>query len=170
MRSSGARRADQQAVWADIDQKSRVLGTRSATHAMAEMYTTHKAALDEYLKAFVVEAGQAGVAFGIAGELLGMDFFHYPATLQRLFPKLLRGYALDAIADVNEAAKAPLALDSVSAFLRSVAIAETQVFPGTGKGQDVRLSGERVTGGALVVDGKVLHLSAFVLTPARSRA
>jgi hypothetical protein len=169
MRASGARRADQQAVWADIEAKSHRLGTRSATRAMAEMYGTHQRALDGYLNAFSVEPRQVGVAFGVAGRLIGVDVFHYHATFSDLFPKLLRGYALDAI-DTSGRQSEPLSKDGVSGFLSSVAAAEAHVYTATGLGQDVRLAGEGVTGGALVAEERVLHLSAFVHVAApRSR-
>lgn len=128
---------------------------------MTEMYGTHQQALDEYLKGFTVGPGQAGVAFGVAGRLLGVDLFHYPATFSKLFPKLLRGYALDAI-DVMSGDQKTLSKEGVGEFLRSVSAAEVHVFPATGLGQDVRLAGDGVTGAALVAEDRVLHLSAFV--------
>ncbi|HWQ00295.1 MAG TPA: DUF6569 family protein, partial [Vicinamibacterales bacterium] len=46
-------------------------------------------------------------------------------------------------------------------LLRRVAAAPEKRFPAIGLGEDVRLAGENVAGGALVVGGRLVHLSAF---------
>jgi hypothetical protein len=46
-------------------------------------------------------------------------------------------------------------------FLTAVRQATRERFKAIGLGEDVRISGDNVVGGALTVDGKVVHLVAF---------
>jgi hypothetical protein len=49
----------------------------------------------------------------------------------------------------------------VAEFLKSVADAKMSTFAGVGEGQDLRLEAEGLTGAALEVDERLIHLSAF---------
>jgi hypothetical protein len=51
----------------------------------------------------------------------------------------------------------------VDAFLKSITEAEAKEFDAVGEGHDVRLSGKELTGAALIVDKRVIHMSAFAV-------
>ena len=91
------RQSDQSAVWAELQQKAERMCAASPTSAMNAMYEKAAAPLEEYLRAFRWVEGQAGVAFGMGGQMVGLDLFDHAATMQRLFSKLLRSYALAAL-------------------------------------------------------------------------
>mgnify|MGYP001051795827 CR=1 FL=1 len=55
-------------------------------------------------------------------------------------------------------------------FLRWSLTAETETRPSVGTGEDYRLSSEKVTGFALCLDGKILHLSIFAKANGTGRA
>jgi hypothetical protein len=97
MRAHGTRRSDQSAVWNDIAAKASRLHADSPTQAMAAVYELHAVTTEEYVRAFDCVPLQAGVAFAIDGRVVGLDLFDHPHTLRRLFPKLVRSYALDAL-------------------------------------------------------------------------
>lgn len=72
------------------------------------------------------------------------------------------GYALDAIeTDVGK----PLAPseDEVRRFLDSVQAAAVERFTSLGEGEDIRLTGEGIAGGALATRGRVVHLAGFAV-------
>jgi hypothetical protein len=70
-------------------------------------------------------------------------------------------YALDAI-DWFDPEKEHKALKSrVTEFLGAGLTARTETRQSVGTGTDCRLSSEKLTGFALCLDGKVLHLSIF---------
>ena len=46
-------------------------------------------------------------------------------------------------------------------LLLEIAQAEAKTFPASGDGVDVRLTGANFTGAGLIVNGRVVHLSAF---------
>ena len=49
----------------------------------------------------------------------------------------------------------------MQAFLEEVCSADAQWFKAIGAGDDLRLAGDRISGGALVVENRVVHLSSF---------
>ena len=108
--------------------------------------------------------------FAIEGKVVGLELFDSPETLRKLFPKLLRSYGLDALdrarSDSAETRAHPIPTRAkAAAFLRKVAKAKDEEFPALGEGQDLRLTGPRLTGAALKVDGRLVHLSAFSVSP-----
>lgn len=168
MRATGARRSDQGQVWSDITDKFARLDSSSPTMAMADIYTQHETRLEDYVQAFAAQQGQLGAVFAIGGEIIGCDLFDCAATLSKLLSKLVRSYGLDAL-DVSDAnVPVPPSQEAVQTFLQGIARAEAQTFTALGEGEDVRLTGDHLAGGALIVEGRILHLSAFRLAEAET--
>jgi hypothetical protein len=165
MKSRGQRHSDQGAVWSDLDDKFGRLAASSPTSAMSDIYEQYTAKLEDYVKSFAPAEGQVGMMFAIDGKIVGFDLFDCAETLRKLFPKLTRSYALDAL-DASLAketeTKAPSA-DDAAEFLNVVARATLETFPAIGEGEDLRLSARDLTGAALAKKERVVHLSAFRL-------
>jgi ARG and Rhodanese-Phosphatase-superfamily-associated Protein domain len=171
MKSLGVHRSDQSEVWKNIDEKFQKLAAMSPTSAMSEIFDQHTAKLSEYERSFAPGAGQVGMMFAIDGRIIGFDLFDCPETLRKLFPKLIRSYALDAL-DASMAkkpvAKIPSAEDAFE-FLNRVGRAKQENFPAIGEGEDIRFSEGDLTGAALSKKGHVVHLSAFHLAEGTGR-
>lgn len=156
----GQARSDQGAVWASINEKMARLGTPSPTHAMEDIYVARRKGLDAFVAALRPEPEQTGAVFSLNGRVTGVELFDHPHAFAKMFPKLVRSWALDAIEDSQENIAAP-PTQAARAFLDLVAEAEMQTFDALGQGTDVRLSAAQVAGGAVVEAGRVVHLNAF---------
>jgi hypothetical protein len=169
LQSTGTRYSNQGAVWQDIDEKSRRLNTTSRTSAMAGIFEQHASALQEYVDSFKTEEGQVGAVFLIGGKVGGFELFDSPDTLQKLWPKLLRSYGLDALdravaaGEGDENPPPGVGTNKVEAFLQRLSGAESKPYPAVGEGEDIRLSSAGLTGAALAARGRVIHLSAFAI-------
>ncbi len=166
MKASGRRISDQQQVWNHINAKFDRLGSASPTSAMSDMYEQQSVRLEDYVRSFEPAGDQVGAVFAIEGKVAGLELFDSPETLRKLFPKLLRSYGLDALdrarPDATETRSHPIPTRAkATAFLRKVTAAKDEEFPSLGEGTDLRLTGPRLTGAALAVDGRLVHLSAF---------
>ncbi|MCY4264006.1 MAG: hypothetical protein OXE78_04025 [Gammaproteobacteria bacterium] len=159
MRTTGERRSHQGEVWREIREKSERLEAPSLTEAADAMYQTHRVNLDEYKRAFRAVDGQAGALFAINGETLGFDMFDSPATLARMFPMLVESFALDAIDSPMEERETPD--PEPENFLKQTASVGVEQFPAVGEGEDLRLEGNGLSGGALVARDRVIHLCVF---------
>jgi hypothetical protein len=165
--SRGDYSSDQRRLWDEIHAKQDILGTRSPTRAMEDCYRQRSGDIEDYVGAIRPQEAQAGAVFALDGRVVGAELFDHPETLAALMAKLVRSYALDAI----ETAGAPSAVpppEAARAFLDQVADARMEAFPALGMGEDVRISGTRLVGAALVEDGRLVHLSAFRLAEGQS--
>ena len=91
-------RPDLLQVWNDVDAMACDLRAPSATSAMDEVFRKHQTRLDDYVGGLPHVRDQVGGVFAIDGRVLGLELMDHPATMRKLLPKLIRSYALDAIA------------------------------------------------------------------------
>jgi hypothetical protein len=158
MVAGDGRQADQSAIWNEIALKSQRMGAYSATGAMKAIYDARGGAIDEYLRAFVRTEGQAGLIFSIGSEDMGLDLMDHPHAMSAMLPKLVRSYALDAIEAPHSA---PATTDAAKEFIRRIGEAEPLTRPAVGIGEDVRLSGDGISGAALWAEQRYVHICAF---------
>lgn len=159
MQDSGLRRSNQGEVWQDIEDMSERLQSPSPTGAMAAIFERHAVSLDDYARAFQASENQAGVAFAIGGCPVGFDLFDHPETLRKVFSKLVRSYAVDAL-DSGSGGQG-CDRDAFLAFLGSAANAPVFSAPAIGMGKDLRLRGPSVSGAALWAESRYIHFCAF---------
>ena len=162
MERSGSHASDQAFLWNDIARKRGRLSVSSRTEAMADLFEAHEGALVGYQHAFAPAPGQVGAVFAVDGMVRGVEILDSPATFAHFLAKLVGSYAMDAI-DTDEPVETTPTLDDAERFLSRVNAASAKSFPGLDKGEDVRLEGERLAGGALLAEGRVVHLAAFAL-------
>lgn len=158
----GSYDSDQGAVWTDIADTTVRTATISPTAASADVFETHRGRIDKVISAFGVEPEQVGAVFALGGRVVGADMFDCPATLRRLLPKLLRGYAVETLYGTDPVASAVSATaEAAQSFLEAVAASPYKSFRGVGAGHDLRFRTRGVSGGALAVKETVVHLVAF---------
>ena len=160
MQASGQRISDQGAVWSFISEKSARLGAASDTSAMSAMYERAGQPLEAFVSAFPAIDRQVGALFVINGQLAGFECFDASRTWRKLSSKLVRSYALDAVDRRQRDNGGATAVDGTG-LVASILESQGSAFPAIGEGEDVRLTGGRLAGAALVARGRVIHLSAF---------
>jgi hypothetical protein len=161
MNRSGSRRTDQGEIWQDIEIKANNLGVNSPTGAAAAIYEHNRSRLDRYREAFQPVANQTGALFAINGRAVGFDLFDSIKPLQTMLSGLVQSYALDAIDTDSDPAPAAAPTETAASMLADCAEAIANRFPAVGAGRDIRLQGNGVAGGGLVVEERVIHLCAF---------
>ncbi len=164
-RSDGSPTSDQGAVWDEVSRKLSAMGSASASQAFDQVYQDHATRLDDLAARLHPPAECHGVVFAVAGEIAGADLFDQPATLAKLWTKLVRSYALDAL-ETRASEVSPVTTDDASQWLRAAASAKAESYPSPGVGRDVRLEGPTLSGSALVVDEQAVHVELFAESPA----
>jgi hypothetical protein len=163
LRTHGDRQADQSQVWADVAAKAHDLHVDSATLAMSDIYLDRDAALESYVRAFHPLPAQRGAVVAIAGRVVGVEVFDSAAAFSRYLEKLVRAYALDAVErKADEPPAVPCERDA-RAFLNLLWATHAERFKALGEGEDIRLTGQGIAGGALAAGGRLVHLAAFVV-------
>jgi hypothetical protein len=161
MRRSGERYSDQSEVWNNIAECSADLDVDSLTSSMSDIYESHEQRLGRYREAFKAQDGQVGALFAINGKPQGLELFDSSETFSHYLDRLVSSYALGFLAEVVEGKEATL--PEIETFMASVKAARAEQFEALGEGEDLRLSGESLAGGALVAEDRVVHLAAFNL-------
>jgi hypothetical protein len=153
------RRSDQGEVWWEVGRsRHRVQARRSPTRALRDAFVDLGGRLEEIVGGFPgPEPGAVGVVACAGGRVLGLDAFDRPATLAALWPRLVRGYAFDALG----AGDGPPGQDPAPTFLDLLAAAEATEHPAVGLGSEVYLTGPGLIGSALVWEGAAVHVAAF---------
>jgi hypothetical protein len=164
LRSAGTRQSDQSRIWKSIADKSERMASYSDTAAMADIYEQQQSKLREYVSAFAPQDFQVGAVFAINGKVVGADLFDAPATFRKFMARLIESYAMDAI-EGDTTPDVEIATQQVKQFIADMEAAVAERFPPVGEGEDLRLSGKDLAGGALVADGRVVHLAAFRVEP-----
>ena len=156
--SGAAARADQRAVWNEVDEKLESLGATAPSRAMHDGYEVRRRELAELTDACNVWPEQTGMLVAIGGEFDVLDRVSQPLVLKWLHEPLVQGCALDALG-VPEAE--PPSVDEASEFVESVFQTPTLERDGIGLGRDVRLNARGVTGAGVVCADELVQLSVF---------
>ena len=133
------------------------LRVESLTGASGDAYRHWHDPLVALEVAFPLQPGQTGAVLALGSDLC-LDYVSRPDAFERLYPKLLRGYMLDALERLDRPAASG---ESIGAFVRDVVAAPRRRRPSAGLGQDLRLEGTALIGSGLELDGELLQLSAF---------
>jgi len=151
--------ADQSEVWDEVDQRLGGARVGSRTRAYEDYVAARRGALAAASAAFQPLPGQVGFVAAIGGEVVGLEAVGRPEVFGAAFAGLLQAYLVDAL-DAPAAPAQRARFDSPEAFVAALAAAPGEEGPSLGLGIDVRLTGERVAGCALVA-GDVVHVTAF---------
>ena len=104
LRAAAQDRKEQSAVWSEVSSNNAKLGTSNGTDTYQEVYQSKKVSgqLNDYVSALgreVLQPGVVGVVVARNGELVWADVFASHSLFARYWPKLLKSYAVDAMAD-----------------------------------------------------------------------
>lgn len=160
MKVSGDHYSDQSAVWEDIAERSNELNVNSRTASMLDAYDQYDEYLSAYRKAFKAAAGQVGAVFVVNGVVDGLECFDSPRAFEHTLEKLVGSYAMEAIMK-RDKPSGQVAQEEVSAFIDALTGIEADRYPAIGEGEDLRFDQLGLTGGALQVEDRLVHLVAF---------
>ena len=180
LRATGRHRSDQFAVWRMLEERLQRLESRPPTSPMNALYEQDRKILEEAQRRLPWPAGASGVVAAVNGNIVCADLFDSPATLQRLWPRLVASYALDAWAQRRpvpsnglhgRAAPAVPTVERISRFLYLPQETPVETFASPGIGQSVRFRLPDRAGSALVLEEVVVHLEVFPVVgqPGRER-
>jgi ARG and Rhodanese-Phosphatase-superfamily-associated Protein domain len=166
LRTRGDRRSNQSQIWADVAEKADDFSIRSATLAMSDIYVGRAAQLDAYVRAFLPLPAQRGAVVAVGGKVVGVELFDSASAFSRYLEKLIRAYALDAIGREAIDEEVPSEGDA-RAFLDLLWATHAERFKALGEGEDLRLRGQGIAGGALAAGGRLVCSASIWMRTAR---
>jgi hypothetical protein len=160
LRKGRGHRSDQGAVWDEVERLSDRHDSRSPTRALRDARTR----LSEKLAEFEALAGgmpddARGVVVALGGRPVALEVLAGPRSFAKVFPRLLAGYALEAL-EAGEDAGVPDPF-SAGGLIEAAISARREDHPPVGAGRDVRLESDLVSGYALLDDERTIHAAVF---------
>ena len=104
LRAAAQDKKEQSEVWKEVGENNAKLGTGSNTDTYQQVYASKKVAdsVESYVNALrgeLLGAGVVGVVVARNGEVVWADVFASPGLFARYWPKLLKSYAVEALAE-----------------------------------------------------------------------
>lgn len=157
-RDHGKPTSKQSEVWQEVDRKLSESHSSSDTQYLHKAYEDTETHLGAMVGELTLPEGASGAVFAYGGQIVGFDLFDRPATLAKLWPKLVRAYGIDAYTTqtekrVNQA--------EVQGWLQGAGQAKEEVFKSPGVGNDVRMEGPTLVGAGLLVENQPVHVEVF---------
>lgn len=162
--NSGRRASDQGEVWDGVAEMASSFRVDSNTGAMRDVYAHLEGDLAGLLRPFAPVPGQRGIVVGVAGRVAGVEYLSQPRAFTKVFEKLLRSYALDALR-LGQAGQSTLDPEQARQFIISAVGQGVQSYDALGYGREHRIAGAGVQGSALTVDDALIHLSLLSTAP-----
>lgn len=157
LKRSGKVQVDQGAVWDHVGGMLYESAAASPTDSYHAMYEKWEREFAEYEANLKVSDEVSGVAVEVDGILQSIDLFDKATTLRQVWPKLAKCYIASALRP-NPAEGEPI---EVKKFLQRALTSPVDSFAPVGIGTTVRVATEEADGGALLCDGRLVHLSLF---------
>ncbi len=169
VRVSGEYRSDQGAIWNEISEKAARREAASPSMAMASIYEKDMPSIQEYVSHFRLIDSQIGAVFMINDKVVGMDGFGNSDSFSKVFKKLVKSYALDAIDWFDPEKEYKGLKGEVTKFMKASRTARVESHESVGLGTDYRMESSKITGFSLALDNQILHLSIFARENGRDR-
>ena len=150
------RRSDQGRVWDEVDRQSLSHDVESDTSALDDVQVELEERMAAELDRIRPVDGQIGVVCTIGNEVVGLDLFDRPGTLQQYLRAIVAGHALDAPSPTSHVD----GFRAIEQFLARVDGAECGTGRGVGLGDELLLGGP-VAGIGLALGDHLVHLAAF---------
>ena len=155
-------RADQGEVWKEIESlRSAAKAPPSATCSMKDIFISKQKSLEEYNKTFTLIEKQHGILVIVGGSVVGLDIISLDNAYKRLHEKLVRSYAIAAIAEGSTGIPEKPAIELAREFIEKAKSCDDKKFESIGYGFDHRLKGAGIVGSALQFNGDVIHTALF---------
>jgi len=151
-------RSDQREIWCAVAGQHRCLAVSSSTEAFSATIEQHRDRIAEFQENLRYVEGASGLVAAVGGKVVALDLFDKPSTCQKVWPKLLTGFAIDAL-QTREAKGQPDIAD-VQEFVKSVSSASWKPVPPAGEGEAYRAeTNTNAYGSKLAFQGSIVHAS-----------
>ena len=167
LRQCGSADSDQCEVWDDVVACLAESCVDSPTMAMREVVDKRRDSLDVYVNALAYPTAARGVIVAINGTFVAADVFDKPETLHCIWPRLITGYAMDAINQPTSGKRSrgkggkTFSIKAADVLLEHIGQIECTPCPSVGMGKDWRFEAADIVGQALLVNRVCVHLCVF---------
>jgi hypothetical protein len=127
---------------------------------LSDALEVHPGTAEDLRRKLPYPEGASGIAVALGGRVVSVDVFDKPATLEKLWDRLVQGVALDALESCDPGSLADGTEIPVGLYMGTVKDMRWRKVDSVALGETFRARGDDGTlATALVADGTLLHLS-----------
>ena len=152
--------SDQGKVWQDVEGYIADFEAHSPTMAMRDTVEQKRHDFESYVNALPYPEGARGVMVAVSGRFVSMDVLDQPKMFERIWNRLVTGYAMDAARNRDQG-NTPFTEKGAKFFLDSIPECTVSEFKAVGLGRELRFESNLLLGQALVIDNDLVHMSVF---------
>ena len=152
----------QEAVWREIRRKHMATATRSEKENLSDTLEAHRVAVEHLRGGLRYPEGASGVAFALGGKIVCLDLFDKPATLEKLWDRLVQGVTIDAL-ELRDAGCPADEQKPVRLYMESIRSVRWERVATVGLGQAYWARNDNALMTALVADGASVHVGVSAL-------
>ena len=153
--------SNQGEIWDEVANLNKKAGAQSSTGSMKDGFDAKKKDVEELINAFSIQPHQRGVLVFINGIVVGFEMISREDAFQKLYSKLLRSYAMDAILLTQRPSHRSTISTVANAFIAGIRNCNAESYPSVGLGVDYRFSGNGKIGSGLVVENIPVYLAFY---------
>jgi hypothetical protein len=158
--------ANQALVWNEVAAQSFDQAVHSETGSLGDVYGSGrvKKELDEIEEGICLPEHSRGVVVGVGEEVVAVELLETARLFRRVWPRLLRSYALSTIStqgSAGESVEKSPSPEKVQALLSMPQTIEPAVEESIGLGHDVRWEAPDALAAALIHEGRLLHGTVY---------
>jgi len=164
--------ADQHSVWQEVDHELASHSVASPTSSLSDAYSDRRVSsmLDRFDVGLKLPEATRGVVVAFGDRVVSAEIFECPGVFKRLWPRILRSYALTAMNQMSlhemqgqeqGGTNGGPTLEQAEAFLLEPCNAEGVPEDSVGLGQDVRWEANDFLACSLFHEGRMLHGTVY---------
>jgi ARG and Rhodanese-Phosphatase-superfamily-associated Protein domain len=163
--------ADQSRVWSNVNEYEQVLGCKSSTSNLSDIYENKKNDIDEFIKSFKSAKDTNGIAIFVHNRLLNLEIFNKEEIYDEYFTKLLKSSAFETInlKEKENNLTESEAFYKTNTFFDNMSDIKYEIHKGVGAGIEKRFETNDMTGFELEFDNNLIHYVALNLVSSDSR-
>jgi hypothetical protein len=161
IREGSGYRTNQGRVWDVLAAKLARMKVSSDTDAMSDIYESYDDQLRHYTEKFSMVENQKGFLVTINGQIVGLEIFDSPESMEKYFEKMIHSYALDAIDLAGQKPQTRRKQPEPKIWLEEITEMPLMIQPSLDLGQDLRIENDKIIGSGLLNEDKLLYLSVF---------
>jgi hypothetical protein len=150
-------------VWHAVTERLSQHGVASPSAAFTDLFDAKRPDLDELKRPIHAIDEQIGAVVEISGRPVALDLVSRPEAFADLLPRLVDGYALQALQDLHRVASPACGHSDEAAeeFLALVIASRRRWLPTPGMGDAFAPTRRRIYGSGLTAERELVALSAF---------
>lgn len=153
--------SNQRRVWEEVDELLLKRKYASGTSSMSDAFDSSKDIIEKYIEHFKFDKTKNGIVVVINGRIVGFEMISKSEVFEEYFPKLLRGFVIDAIDDISEKFE-EITNENVIEFLRKLKKCRQSSYKSVGLGDSFRYESEETIAAVLSQNDVVIHISQLL--------